>query len=156
MKKIAAVILLMLVSISLFGCNGEGAATPEQDDGKTEETEYPITDLWVNRYNTQTRDYDFSPCGYIDEYTSTVEVTDDIVKTISGTRMYLGTIKGYQNADKTIQIYQVKLPELSPNFVLTNDSFKFDYSGNSKMIEVEGWIYLDKTTIIGVSPLYNE
>lgn len=156
MKKIVIAILLMLISFSLFGCNSDEESLPDENIDDTVETEYPITDLWVNRYNIQTRDYDFSPCGYIDEYTSTVEVTNDIVKTLSGTRMYLGTIKGYQNADKTIQIYQVKLPELSPNFVLTNDSFKLDYSGNSKMIEVEGWIYLDKTTIIGVSPLYND
>ena len=107
--------------------------------------------------NIQTKSYDFAPCGYIDEYTSVVDSNDhDLVKLISGTYMYLGTIKGYQNEDKTIQIYQVKLPELSSNFTLTNDSIKLDYSGNRKMIEVEGWIYLDGTEIIAVSPLYNE
>ena len=40
--------------------------------------------------------------------------------------------------------------------VLTNDAFELDYSGNSKMIEVDGWVYMDGTTIIAVSPLYSE
>jgi len=70
--------------------------------------------------------------------------------------MYLGTIKGYQNADKTIEVYQVTLPKISDNFVLTNDNVKLDYSGNKKMIEVTGWIYMDGTTILAVSPLYSE
>ena len=106
---------------------------------ETIEVEYPITDAWVYRYNIQTGKCDFAPCGYIDEYTSLVADTDKTVsRAVTGTYMYLGTIKGYQNEDKTIEVYQVILPELSESFVLTNDSVELDYSGNSKMIEVIG------------------
>ena len=116
----------------------------------------PITNLWVYRYNIQTKEGELSPCGYLDQYTSVVAETDEkISKVITGSYMYLGTIKGYQNDDKTINVYQVHLPELSAIFVLTNDNFVFDYSGNKKMVEIDGWIYLDGTIILAVSPLYS-
>ena len=159
MKKTLLLFTLLIAISFLFS----SCALFKKEQSSNNETNipstqaYPIKDIWVYRYNVQTKSYDFSPCGYIDEYTSTVAAEEDnLVKIISGTYMYFGTIKGYQNDDKTIQIYQVKLPELSPNFVLTNDSIKLDYSGNSKMVEVEGWIYLKGTEIIAVSPLYSE
>ena len=160
MKKTLVLLTFLITLVIIFtACTSSEINQIEigTDDDSTLTKDYPIHDVWVYRYNIQTKNYDFAPCGYIDEYTSVVDSKDhDLVKLISGTYMYLGTIKGYQNSDKTIQIYQVKLPELSPNFTLTNDSIKLDYSGNSKMIEVEGWIYLNGTEIIAVSPLYNE
>lgn len=160
MKKALLPFILIFVLISaLASCTFSRSKQIETntETNSTSEIEYPIFDVWVYRYNVQTESYDFSPCGYVDEYTSIVNnKKDNVVKTISGTYMYLGTIKGYQNDDKTIEVYQVKLPELSPNFALTNDSVKLDYSGNSKMIEVVGWIYLNGTEIIAVSPLYSE
>ncbi len=160
MKK-ALLLLTFLITLAIIftACtsseNNQTEISTYNDSMSTKD--YPIHDVWVYRYNIQTKSYDFAPCGYIDEYTSVADSKDyDLVKLISGTYMYLGTIKGYQNEDKTIQIYQVKLPELSSDFTLTNDSIKLDYSGNSKMIEVEGWIYLKGTEIIAVSPLYNE
>ena len=158
-KTLLLLTFLITLAIIFTACtsskNNQTEFSTDNDYQSTKD--YPIEDVWVYRYNVQTKSYEFAPCGYIDEYTSVVDSTDyDLVKLISGTYMYLGTIKGYQNEDKTIQIYQVKLPELSSNFTLTNDSIKLDYSGNSKMIEVEGWIYLDGTEIIAVSPLYNE
>ena len=166
MKKIKLfpVALLLIVAIiwsaSTSRNDNNKPQTNDDVDATTNEQvdiEYPITDVWVYRYNIQTGKSDFTPCGYIDEYTSLVADTDKTVsRAITGTYMYLGTIKGYQNEDKTINVYQVKLPELSENFVLTNDNITLDYSGNSKMIEVDGWIYMDGTTIIAVSPLYGE
>ena len=158
-KTLLLLTFLIALAIIFTACTSSknNQAVISADNDSTSTNDYPIHDVWVYRYNIQTKSYDFAPCGYIDEYTSVVDSKDhDLVKLISGTYMYLGTIKGYQNSDKTIQIYQVKLPELSPNFTLTNDSIKLDYSGNSKMIEVEGWIYLNGTEIIAVSPLYNE
>ena len=160
MKKTLFLLTFLITLVIIFtACtsskNNQTEFSTDNDYQSTKD--YPIEDVWVYRYNVQTKSYDFAPCGYIDEYTSVVDSKDHgLVKLISGTYMYLGSIKGYQNADKTIQIYQVKLPELSPNFTLTNDSIKLDYSGNSKIIEVEGWIYLNGTEIIAVSPLYNE
>lgn len=158
-KTLLLLILFITLAIIFTACTSakNNQAEMSTDNDSTSTKDYPINDIWVYRYNIQTKSYDFAPCGYIDEYTSVVDSNDhDLVKLISGTYMYLGTIKGYQNEDKTIQIYQVQLPELSSNFTLTNDSIKLDYSGNRKMIEVEGWIYLDGTEIIAVSPLYNE
>jgi len=164
MKKIKlfSVALLLIISTICSACgnNKDESLTNTDVDttsNETTEVEYPTTDAWVYRYNIQTGKSDFAPCGYIDEYTSLVADTDKTVsRAITGTYMYLGTIKGYQNEDKTIEVYQVRLPELSENFVLTNDNIELDYSGNSKMIEVDGWIYMDGTTIIAVSPLYSE
>ena len=164
MKKIKlfSVVLTLIISIICSACrsnNDESLTNIDIDttSGKTTEVEYPITDVWVYRYNILTGKSDFTPCGYIDEYTSLVADTDKSVsRTITGTYMYLGTIKGYQNEDKTIEVYQIRLPELSENFVLTNDNIELDYSGNRKMIEVDGWVYMDGTTIIAVSPLYSE
>lgn len=160
MKKVILLITFLIALAIIFTACTSSKNNREEistDNDPTSTKDYPIHDVWVYRYNIQTKSYDFVPCGYIDEYTSVVDSKDhDLVKLISGTYMYLGTIKGYQNEDKTIQIYQVKLPELSSNFTLTNDFIKLDYSGNNKMIEIEGWIYLNGTEIIAVSPLYNE
>ena len=118
---------------------------------------YPIHDIWVYRYNYQTGKSEMAACGYMDEYTSAITDTkEDLRKLISGSYMYLGTIKGYQNEDKTMEVYQVSLPEISENFILTNDNVELDYSGNRKLIEVSGWIYMEGTTILAVSPLYTE
>jgi len=128
-----------------------------ENDEMGDAVEYPITDAWVNRYNAETGKSDFAPCGYIDEYTSLViESDDDILSIIADTTMYLGAIKGYQNEDETIDVYQVRLYELSENFVLTNDRIKLDYSGERQMIDVDGWIYMNGTTIVAVSPLYSD
>lgn len=166
MKKIKlfSVALLLIIAIIWSASTGkdnndEPKVNTDVDTttNETVEVEYPITDAWVYKYNIQTGKSDFAPCGYIDEYTSLVADTDKTVsRAVTGTYMYLGTITGYQNEDKTIKVYQVKLPELAENFVLTNDAFELDYSGNSKMIEVDGWVYMDGTTIIAVSPLYSE
>ena len=161
--KLCSLALVFLVVLTGSACANTTIIDTRSDTKGTitsavsETIEYPITDAWVYRYNIQTGKSDFAPCGYIDEYTSLVADTDKTVsRAITGTYMYLGTIKGYQNKDKTIEVYQVRLPELSENFVLTNDNIELDYSGNSKMIEVDGWIYMDGTTIIAVSPLYSE
>lgn len=131
--------------------------TSETTKHETEEVKYPITDVWVYRYNALTGESDFAACGYIDEYTSLVSKSDEkITKIITGSQMYLGTIKGYQNKDKTIEVYQVRLPELSESFTLTNDEIELDYSGKKNMIEVDGWIYLNGNTILAVSPLYSD
>ncbi len=129
--------------------------TSQETEKQTTEKEYPIDDVWVYRYDAETRESMFAPCGYIDEHTSIVTKTDKTIsRLITGSYMYLGTIKGYQNNDKTIEVYQVTLPELSNNFTLTNDNIELDYSGNKQMIEVSGWIYMDGMTILAVSPLY--
>ena len=149
--KLFPVALLLVVAIILSTSTGKDNNDEPQTNtdietttNETVEAEYPITDAWVYRYNIQTGKSDFAPCGYIDEYTSLVADTDKTMsRAITGTYMYLGTIKGYQKEDKTIEVYQVRLPELSENFVLTNDNIELDYSGNSKMIEVDGWIYMD-------------
>lgn len=146
--------------VTVLKFSGDNESTPNTTTESTQETvanELPITDLWVYRYNYQTGVSDFASCGYIDQYTSLVSETDEsISKFLTGSYMYLGTIKGYQNNDKTIEVYQVTLPEISDNFTITNDNIKLDYSGNKKMIEVTGWIYMDGTTILAVSPLYSE
>ena len=162
--KITAVVILSIVIIvfsiitafSIINSNNSDKANNDNSESTNEDAEqYPITDLWVYRYNVQTKESTLSPCGYLDQYTSLVAETDKKVsKVITGSYMYLGTIKGYQNDDKTISVYQVELPELSANFVLTNDNFVFDYSGSKKMVEIDGWIYVDGTTILAVSPLY--
>ena len=166
MKKIKLFPLALILIIAIIWSASTGRNDDDEPQTNTDidtttnetvEVEYPITDAWVYRYNIQTGKSDFAPCGYIDEYTSLVAETDETVsEAITGTYMYLGTIKGYQNEDKTIEVYQVRLPELSENFVLTNDNIELDYSGNSQMIEVSGWVYMDGTTIIAVSPLYSE
>ena len=148
----------LIVTVSKFSGNNE--ITPNTTTESTQETvanELPITGLWVYRYNYQTGKSDFASCGYIDQYTTLVSETDEsISKFLTGSYMYLGTIKGYLNANKTIEVYQVTLPEISDNFTIANDNIKLDYSGNKKMIEVTGWIYMDGTTILAVSPLYSE
>ena len=164
--KISSVVILLIIviafsvitAVSIINANNSDKTNNDNSESTNEEAEqYPITDLWVYRYNIQTKESTLSPCGYLDQYTSLIAETDKkISKVITGSYMYLGTIEGYQNADKTISVYQVKLPELSADFVLTNDNFIFDYSGSKKMIEVDGWIYMDGTTILAVSPLYEE
>lgn len=161
MKKkqiwLIAIIAIFLLCTACGKTNEVESVTDQDSNESVIETEYPIDDVWVYRYNFQTKESDFSPCGYIDEYTSVVEQTDKTIsRLITGSTMYLGTIKGYQNDDKTIEVYQVTLPELTDGFTLTNDNVELDYSGNRKMIEVTGWIYMDGTTILAVSPLYQE
>lgn len=154
------VLLCAIVFIKFSGNDKKTAKTPPEnftEAQQNENKEYPINDLWVYRYNPQTGKSEFAPCGYLDEYTSIVAETDkELTDVITGSYMYLGTINGYQNSDKTMEVFQVRLPELSENFVLTNDSVQLDYSGNKKMIEVTGWIYMQGNTIIAVSPLYEE
>ncbi|MBQ8002518.1 MAG: hypothetical protein IJ297_03655 [Clostridia bacterium] len=154
------VLLCTIVFIKFSDNDRKTAKTPPENfaqEQQTENKEYPINDLWVYRYNSQTGKSEFAPCGYVDEYTSIVaEPHKELTDVITGSYMYLGTIKGYQNSDKTMEVFQVRLPEISENFVLTNDNVKLDYSGNKKMIEVTGWIYMRGTTIIAVSPLYEE
>ena len=162
--KITAIVVLSIIIIvisiitvcSIVKSNNSDNTNNDNSESTNADVEqYPITDLWVYRYDAQTKESPLSPCGYLDQYTSLVAETDKkISKVITGSYMYLGTIKGYQNDDKTISVYQVKLPELSANFVLTNDNFVFDYSGSKKMVEIDGWIYMDGTTIHAVSPLY--
>ena len=154
-------ILTIVLIVTIFPNKAENeinkennTETPQQVD---EMVEYPIRDIWVFRYNSQTGKSEMASCGYMDEYTSMVaDSEEDLQKLISGSYMYLGTIKGYQNNDKTMEVFQVRLPEISENFILTNDNVKLDYSGNKKMIEVTGWIYMEGTTILAVSPLYSE
>lgn len=165
LKRVIILFLSLLLCISLLIVILKSQNTHKDNNStstteSTQETasqELPTTDLWVYRYNYQTGKSDFAACGYIDQYTSLVSETDKpISKFLTGSYMYLGTIKGYQNTDKTIEVYQVTLPEISDNLVLTNDNIALDYSGNNKMIEVSGWIYMDGTTILAVSPLYAE
>lgn len=165
LKRVLILLLSLILCISLLivilksqGDNKDNNITSTVESTQNANTEeFPITDLWVYRYNCQTGKSDFAACGYIDQYTSLVSETEKpISKFLTGSYMYLGTIKGYQNTDKTIEVYQVTLPEISDNFVLTNDKIALDYSGNKKMIEVTGWIYVDDTTILAVSPLYSE
>ena len=165
MKKIILPFAKLLLIVAIVGLLSSCAddknktqinASINDATNETLKVEYPIDDVWVYRYNTQTGKNDFAPCGYIDEYTSLVAEADETVsEAVTGTYMYLGSIKGYQNEDKTIEVYQVRLPELAENFVLTNDHIKLDYSGNRKMIEVDGWVYIEGTTIVAVSPLYS-
>ena len=161
--KLISVVLISIIVIifSASACgNSNNEKQPNTKDSvniTTQTVKRPITDAWVYRYNVQTGQSDFAACGYIDQYTSLVTKTDETVSgAVTGTFMYLGSIKGYQNEDKTIEVYQVTLTEISENFILTNDSIELDYSGNKKMIEVDGWIYMDGNTIIAVSPVYAE
>lgn len=155
------IILTIVLVVTIFPDKAENEInkennieTPQQVD---EVVEYPIRDIWVFRYNSQTGKSEMASCGYMDEYTSVVaDSEEDLQKLISGSYMYLGTIKGYQNNDKTMEVFQVRLPEISENFILTNDNVKLDYSGDKKMIEVTGWIYMEGKTILAVSPLYSE
>lgn len=154
-------ILIVVLVVVILPDNEKKEIEKESADQITEQAdevvEYPIQDIWVFRYNYQTGKSEMAACGYMDEYTSAViDTEEDLRKLISGSYMYLGTIKGYQNEDKTMEVFQVRLPEISENFVLTNDNVELDYSGNRKMIEVTGWIYMDGTTILAVSPLYSE
>jgi len=156
-----ALILIIVLVVIVLPNSSKNKIERENNNEITEQideiVEYPIHDIWVFRYNYQTGKSEMASCGYMDEYTSAVaETEEDLRKLISGSYMYLGTIKGYQNDDKTIEVFQVRLPEISEDFVLTNDNVKLDYSGNRKMIEVTGWIYMDGTTILAVSPLYTE
>lgn len=161
--KLVLVILILIIAI-IFSASACGNSNNKKQpnakgsvDKTTQTVKYPITDAWVYRYNVQTGQSDFAACGYIDQYTSLVTKTDETVSgAVTGTFMYLGSIKGYQNEDKTIEVYQVTLTEISESFILTNDNIELDYSGNKKMIEVDGWIYMDGNTIIAVSPLYAE
>lgn len=155
------VVLLCAIVFIKFSVNDRKIEkTPSEnivEEQQNENKEYPINDLWVYRYNAQTGKSEFAPCGYLDEYTSIVKESDkELTRVITGSYMYLGTIKGYQNTDKTMEVFQVRLPELSESFVLTNDNVQLDYSGNKKMIEVTGWIYMQGNTILAVSPLYEE
>lgn len=159
---ICIIIILLILLIVVIFPNNEKEDIENENSIKTtrhanEVVEYPIQDIWVYRYNHQTGKSELAACGYMDEYTSAViDTEENLHKLILGSYMYLGTIKGYQNGDKSMEVYQVILPEISEDFVLTNDNVKLDYSGNKKMIEVAGWIYMDGTTILAVSPLYSE
>ena len=164
LKTIMIICITLILIVSLIVMiipNNKNEIDEESNNKITEQSskveEYPIHDIWVYRYNYQTDKNEFAACGYMDEYTSAVVDTKEDLRTlISGSYMYLGTIKGYQNKDKTIEVYQVSLPEISKNFTLTNDNVKLDYSGSRKMTEVTGWIYMEGTTILAVSPLYTE
>lgn len=165
LKRVLILLLSLILCISLLivilkpksDQKDNNTTSTVESTPNTDTQEFPITDLWVYRYNYQTGKSDFAACGYIDQYTSLVSETDkSISKFLTGSYMYLGTIKGYQNTDKTIEVYQVTLPEISDNFVLTNDNIELDYTGSKKMIEVTGWIYMEGTTILAVSPLYTE
>ena len=152
---IIVLVITLISAISTINSRNKTEQNNDTTETNTEVEQYPITDLWVYRYNIQTAEYDLAPCGYLDQYTSIVIKTEETIsKVITGSYMYLGTIKGYQNEDKTISVYQIRLPELSENFVLTNDEFVLDFSGNKKMVEITGWIYMDGTTILAVAPLY--
>ena len=156
-----ALILIIVLVVIVLPNKSKNKIEKENNDEIIEQideiVEYPIRDIRVFRYNYQTGKSEMASCGFMDEYTSAVAETEEgLRKLISGSYMYLGTIKGYQNDDKTMEVFQVCLPEISENFVLTNDNVKLDYSGNRKMIEVAGWIYMDGTTILAVSPLYTE
>lgn len=155
------VALLLFVALAIITIPNNNSKEQSQNISSNHQNvdqksiEYPITDVWVNKYNVQTGDSEFAACGYVDEYTSIVKNTNKPVQeAIEGTTMYMGTIIGYQNTDKTMLVYQVNLPELGENFLLTNDNFEMDFSGQQEIIEVDGWIYLDGTDIIAVSPLY--
>lgn len=165
MKNMKFSTLIILLIFIMIGSVGNDESDKEKDTDKVDSSvvvsetkeEFPIKDYWVYRYNTETEKAELAQCGYADEYTSIVIDTDETLKeVITGSYMYLGNIKGYQREDKTMDVYQVKLPELDKNFVLTNDAFEIDYSGNSEMVEVYGWVYLDGTTILAVAPLYKE
>lgn len=153
--------ILIVVLVVMIIHNNKKNEIEEYNNEITEQAneveEYPIHDIWVYRYNYQTGKSEMAACGYMDEYTSAItDPKEDLRELISGSYMYLGTVKGYQNEDKTMEVYQVSLPEISENFILTNDNVELDYSGNRKMIEVSGWIYMEGTTILAVSPLYTE
>lgn len=157
-------VFLLVIAIFWFGASNRNdtkeahADVPDKNvQSQTAETETDTSDnLWVYKYDGTSGKSDFAPVGYMDEYTSLVADTDESLdEVITDSYMYLGSIKGYKNDDGTFEVYQVELTERN-NLVLTNDDFELDYSGKREMAEANGWIYMDGTTILAVSPLYSE
>lgn len=156
MKRILAIIavIILVVFTLVFKTNKE-----ERED-TTQKSQVDESDIvtqneevvYVQQFLPESNGWNAVP-AYLDEYSSLVMKTDNTIQeAIAKKNMYLGTILGYQNEDKTIFTYQIEIAQ--PNILITNDDFEFDYSGNSKMIEQTGYIYLDGTKIVAVAPIY--
>ena len=82
-KTLLLLTYLITLAIIFTACTSSKNNQTEfsTDNASPSTKDYPIDDVWVYRYNVQTKSYDFAPCGYIDEYTSVVDSTDyDLVK----------------------------------------------------------------------------